>query len=743
MSDTILGGDFTVYYTNDTGGDKQIIWTGAATDTRTVNELYKAIQDLFDDDTAGTGDHMDEGIPIKGLTPTLYEIGRIELNDSEPWFIDPGTIEHLKTGGLNSSSWTRTVGSATGIVKMGYTAGGTPPSASDVGLTITTDTDNDSGKILYVDTTNLEIWIRPDSSAAANSFDNSPNAGDTFSIATSSATGTQTGAATTGEYIWSNIYSLGTIKDNTEMLIYQNGSSLTQWWGTGHIDVLVMTTSEGTLIDEGYLSVYARQYSKLFDHFIADVSGGGRTPIPLATSNDTNNTTGYSTIALTGVSGTFNTGNYIYVGASWAAASAKGEITDVSGSNLSYYLLGDLTDFADTNSITEWTGTANDATATVSGAPTATTSGPTDSLGITITFSGAITQDLSNGNGSRPYDVTVDCNSNSLAIVYERLKYITRRGETSDIDTGTTGLTITGEEYIAVGEQYFTITAGTGSLTEGNTVTGDTSSASATIVSNHSDTAIVVSDITGTFSDTEGITEGSNTATITAIETILPAKTSPFGTFAGGKFFGARGVWLANVPGSEASNYQLIDSAGVEQVPPTTIAIEVTGLVSGDRVTIFESTGSGSTSVNKSQFTSGVGNTQGASSFVVNATIPNDTPSSGYIRVVDAGDNTINRETRYQYDSWSGTTFTLNVSNTLDRAYDNGVDTAYVGYIDTTSGGTSVSTSVQYVSNHYVVASVRQYAGAGSSILPFRITGEITTSGYSTTAIRTSDDIVE
>jgi hypothetical protein len=48
MSDTILGGDFTVYYLSD-NNRKQIKWTGSATGTRTANELYSALQDLFDE----------------------------------------------------------------------------------------------------------------------------------------------------------------------------------------------------------------------------------------------------------------------------------------------------------------------------------------------------------------------------------------------------------------------------------------------------------------------------------------------------------------------------------------------------------------------------------------------------------------------------------------------------------------------------------------------------------------------
>ncbi len=66
-----------------------------------------------------------------------------------------------------------------------------------------------------------------------------------------------------------------------------------------------------------------------------------------------------------------------------------------------------------------------------------------------------------------------------------------------------------------------------------------------------------------------------------------------FGTFAGGTFFGARGVWLENYDAADAKNFQLIDAAGVTQTPPNTIAIKVTGVVIGDRVLVGQLDGVG------------------------------------------------------------------------------------------------------------------------------------------------------
>src|SRR3989337_4242473 len=101
MSDTILGGDFTVYYTAE-NRQKRVAWTGSATGTRTTNELYSALQDLFDE----LG-QMDDGVPMSAQTSTEYTIGIIDAGDKDPWFIDRTSVEHLKGGALKTASWQR------------------------------------------------------------------------------------------------------------------------------------------------------------------------------------------------------------------------------------------------------------------------------------------------------------------------------------------------------------------------------------------------------------------------------------------------------------------------------------------------------------------------------------------------------------------------------------------------------------------------------------------------------------
>ena len=63
-------------------------------------------------------------------------------------------------------------------------------------------------------------------------------------------------------------------------------------------------------------------------------------------------------------------------------------------------------------------------------------------------------------------------------------------------------------------------------------------------------------------------------------------KAAPFGTFAGGKFFGARGVWIENYDANDAKNFNLIDSDGDAQIPPNVVPVKVTSVAVGDRVKV-------------------------------------------------------------------------------------------------------------------------------------------------------------
>ena len=268
--------------------------------------------------------------------------------------------------------------------------------------------------------------------------------------------------------------------------------------------------------------------------------------------------------------------------------------------------------------------------------------------GVTVAF-GSTSQDIGDGDGAQPYDVIVDGGGNSVQDVYRRLKYITRRENTSAVGSGTS---VAGRFYRTAGSGYAEV------------------------------------------------------------------KPAPFGTFAGGKFFGARGVWLTNV--SDPNNRSLIDSNNVARTPPTQFTVSVTGVAAADRVLVARSAAG---VVNKTQFTI---STTTANSITVSGTLPNDIPTAGVIRCGD---------TRYTY---TGVTRASGLFSGVSPSPSGETGNAWVPLIDDVATGTSLaSPAMTYVSDFDVIARVRQ-----KSILPFENTATIGSSGASISAIRTADTIV-
>lgn len=216
--------------------------------------------------------------------------------------------------------------------------------------------------------------------------------------------------------------------------------------------------------------------------------------------------------------------------------------------------------------------------------------------------------------------------------------------------------------------------------------------------------------------------------------TYTPVKSAPFGTFAGGKMFSARGIWIQNMATTDIQNYQLIDAGGVTQTPPNYQNVTVSNLVSGDRVSVFRTTGANNI-VDKAMYTShATNNSASTTAFEVTTAISVDTPSTGFLRIRNG---TTGAEERIAYTSWTGSIFTLGSAHA--GGYGSS-DTAYVPFIDEAVTATSKSVSVIYTANRNVVVRVRRYQA--TAILPFETTGTFGSSGYSVSAIRTEDTIV-
>jgi len=571
-------------YAVGTPGIGKTVWS--------VNALYSYIQDTFDE----LG-QMDDQVPMSAQTPTEYSL----INQ---WFIDEVSIKYLRGGAIKTIGWTRVESTETspnaGVVQITYSSATAEPVASDFGLPVLHNPDGDAGILLFADVTRNMLWIRPSNTLIGNSFNST--SGD---VEITGGTGDvdQSAAAIFGENTWANMYSIGSIEANTAIYIVQDSTKITSWWPVGHIDVLIrvreMGSTTGILTgDLGQLFIGAREYSKLFDHFVSTGITGGRNPVPLATAADLNNTTGQYSATLSSASIEFSVGDRFVVNND---SSTEGTVTSISPATgvtttIGYYLSGtSLNQFVNSDVVVK-VGTTT---------PTSTINVVSELVAnyddITMTF-GDTTQNLQNGDGVNDYDVIIDCNTKTVAQMYEWLKFVTRRGYTNSPQQLKYGTGSTADTNIP-GEQY-----------------------------------------------------------IDLLTSFTPVKASPFGTFAGGKFFGAQGVWITNYATTDAQNFQLIDASGATQIPPNTVSVTVSAVIAGDRIGVFPLTAEGGT-VKKDTYSSATsGNNTGDADFVITGgTIDNETPQSGVLRVRQMGTATL-VEQQYYYYSWTSATFTLNSS---------------------------------------------------------------------------------
>ena len=680
MSSAILGGDVTVYYL-DENRQKRLHWTGAATGTRTLNELYSALQDLFDEPN-----QMDDANPMSAETPVEYTIGVIDSGDLDPWYCSYELMEHITGGALRTSGWTHVDGTSTGIIVVPVTSNNITP--AKVGLDISGATTGNGTLLEVIEAGTVDyLVIRPDTNAAGDNFTT-----DTQTITCDSLTATQDEAySCTGEQIWANLYSIGTIEPDTHIYIYQGSAaddadriritsivdSTQDWWGDGHIDMLLYTNNFKSqtfaTIDGGYATVLARQSTKTFAAFevATSLTSGGRNPIPLSTGNDLNQVTGYKSITFTSASGNWAVGDEIEGQTSGARAIITQIDSPGSTQTVHYYLIDDpLTDFqtaAETVDNNDDTGTGTkDGSAPADQGPGLAT-WFTSNTAPTVSFGNA-TFDVDDDGTEEWYGLTIDCNANPLDEVYEWLKYVTQRGQTGT--TNTDG--IPGELYR--GAQVYLKYSGTvtGTISEGSDVTQETSGATGVIISHDTtNKVILLRSIRGTFAtgaSDHTLTDNDTSGTVeidTAAQTFSPVDAAPFGSFAGGVFFGARGVLLTDWLSADENNFQLTDAAGGTYSRPQAISIEVTNLTengdesvaTADRVAVFRLS---SGVINKTEYSSDGTGSIGGTSLVVDSAITQDTPgktTGGVLRIRDQSDNNANY--RIRFSSWSTSTFTL------------------------------------------------------------------------------------
>lgn len=231
-----------------------------------------------------------------------------------------------------------------------------------------------------------------------------------------------------------------------------------------------------------------------------------------------------------------------------------------------------------------------------------------------------------------------------------------------------------------------------------------------------------------------GATSGE-TGTLTSASVASRSVSATFiGQSTGSAIIGAYGVGIDSTDLTE--NDALTDLGLTPITPPNNVTFTVSGLVVGeDRVLVAPATAN---VFDPTQLTTAtLLNGAAVTSVQMTTSIPSDTPASGTLRVInDSGFHVL-----LTYSSFSGDTFTIS-SYDFSGADENDSVTAgnnaYITYIDKLATATSENFTVVYSANRNLFVRVRD--GGTSPIKTFETPANLTASGGSVSAIRTSDE---
>lgn len=225
------------------------------------------------------------------------------------------------------------------------------------------------------------------------------------------------------------------------------------------------------------------------------------------------------------------------------------------------------------------------------------------------------------------------------------------------------------------------------------------------------------------------ITGGTSGATCDVNTTVTERTVStPFvGVSTGSSLIGAYGLSLQALDLSASD--KVFDLDNTLNQAPNYVTFTVAGLVAGDRVLVTND----DTGIDYSQMVhTALINGAAVTSIVSDTAIPDDTPATGTIRV----ERTDGTYSRHAYSSWTGSTFTIGSTDFSTNTAPAGGD-IFISYLDLAATGTSESFTTVYDADRTLFIRVRD--GGGTPIKPFETTGTLSSSGGSTTAIRTSD----
>lgn len=347
------------------------------------------------------------------------------------------------------------------------------------------------------------------------------------------------------------------------------------------------------------------------------------------------------------------------------------------------------------------------------------------------------TIDLNNGDGQQPYYSQWNRDIYTINQLYERAKYIVRRGTAETIHTMdgelfrgiTHQLPWTAQTITDTFDEDEILSWGTGATAGTGRILADSE---AGVDAGQAGTSWIQL-LTG-IPPTNGLTLTGGTSTVTATcgTPVARSLSSMFlGTSTGSALIGAYGIGVE--PTDLSKDDKLFDLSNTQRIPPNNVTFTVYSVVSAeDYVLIGPEDGSGGLDYDQMTLNTTL-NGATETSVVVTTAIPADTPTTGTIRIqLDTG---IYR--KVSYTSWTGSTFIIPSTNFTDPNDATAPRNVFITYIDTLADAATEAFTTKYSADRTLFIRVRD--GGGTPIKSFETTGTLNTAGGSATAIRTTD----
>lgn len=355
--------------------------------------------------------------------------------------------------------------------------------------------------------------------------------------------------------------------------------------------------------------------------------------------------------------------------------------------------------------------------------------------GYTITNSEGYRLIDVDGTGVKPFLGEWDYGSYNKKALYEKVKSKLVYGTTETL-YGIDGDLWTGRLYNCVittprsgtwvQNETLSWSGGTGQLLGVDTLTGS----STTRLILHLNTGVAPSSgatITGA---------GSATGTVSGTPTAITTSPGHLGQFTGSSWIGAYGIGFKASQLNSSDSVTDLDGNVLSPLNWVNVTVNVECEV-GDTPHVYLAKKHASLNrPDEAQLTAATGNNMGNTTFVVNESIPSDTPTTGAVLVKATGQPTA---VALYYSSWSGSTFTLTGTLPYNITANDSAWPAFL-YKEATGGGTTktATASLVYSADRQLVGWVR-HGTPGAPDKPVALSTTLTSSGVNLTVVIEDD----